>query len=109
MKPSLRGTRNLNKKRKRASRDEVAVLRRAFHANPLPPQEVRVRISQQLGWTPRKVKIWFQNERAKLRKRARDSTGAEDKEEDESIGMIIDTDDSSSSSHEEEIASSARM
>merc|ERR1719354_421123 len=68
----VQNTQDLNKKRKRATREEVAILRRAFSVNPLPPLEVRSKIAQQLNWTPRKVKIWFQNERAKLRKRTRD-------------------------------------
>eukprot|EP00008_Paramoeba_atlantica_P006784 CAMPEP_0201482506 /NCGR_PEP_ID=MMETSP0151_2-20130828/6786_1 /ASSEMBLY_ACC=CAM_ASM_000257 /TAXON_ID=200890 /ORGANISM="Paramoeba atlantica, Strain 621/1 / CCAP 1560/9" /LENGTH=286 /DNA_ID=CAMNT_0047865249 /DNA_START=143 /DNA_END=1003 /DNA_ORIENTATION=+ len=66
------GVQDFNKKRKRATREEVAVLRRAFIVNPLPPLEVRMSIAQQLNWTPRKVKIWFQNERAKVRKRTRE-------------------------------------
>jgi len=73
------GVRDTNKKRKRATRDEVSILRRAFAANPLPPQELRLKIAQQLDWTPRKVKIWFQNERAKLRKRTRESFNINEK------------------------------
>jgi hypothetical protein len=66
------GVQEYGKKRKRATREEVAVLRRAFAINPLPPLEVRMSIAHQLNWTPRKVKIWFQNERAKVRKRTRE-------------------------------------
>uniref|UniRef100_A0A7S4NV03 Homeobox domain-containing protein n=1 Tax=Paramoeba aestuarina TaxID=180227 RepID=A0A7S4NV03_9EUKA len=74
---------DLNKKRKRATREEVAILRRAFSVNPLPPLEVRSKIAHQLNWTPRKVKIWFQNERAKLRKRSRDCDSTKDCSQDE--------------------------
>jgi hypothetical protein len=73
------GVRDTNKKRKRATRDEVSILRRAFAANPLPPQDLRFKIAQQLDWTPRKVKIWFQNERAKLRKRTRENLSVNEK------------------------------
>uniref|UniRef100_A0A7S4PBS9 Homeobox domain-containing protein n=1 Tax=Paramoeba aestuarina TaxID=180227 RepID=A0A7S4PBS9_9EUKA len=90
----VQGVQDLNKKRKRATREEVAILRRAFSVNPLPPLEIRSKIAQQLNWTPRKVKIWFQNERAKLRKRTRDgennsptklsdSTSSQDEQSDE--------------------------
>jgi hypothetical protein len=75
----VQGVQDLNKKRKRATREEVAILRRAFSVNPLPPLEVRSKIAQQLNWTPRKVKIWFQNERAKLRKRTRDCESPKDR------------------------------
>ena len=66
------GVQDFNKKRKRATREEVCILRHAFAANPLPPLQVRMSISHQLNWTPRKVKIWFQNERAKIRKKTRE-------------------------------------
>lgn len=80
----VQGVQDLNKKRKRATREEVAILRRAFSVNPLPPLEVRSKIAQQLNWTPRKVKIWFQNERAKLRKRTRDC-------ETKDAGRLVDS------------------
>jgi hypothetical protein len=95
MRPSIRAVRNVNKKRKRASRDEVSVLKKAFAANPLPPQDARVRIAQQLGWTPRKVKIWFQNERAKLRKKARD-VSEQEKFEASTEDVVMDSEDCSS-------------
>lgn len=85
------GVQDLNKKRKRATREEVAILRRAFSVNPLPPLEVRSKIAQQLNWTPRKVKIWFQNERAKLRKRTRDC------ETKDAAGRLVDSTDGENS------------
>lgn len=88
----VQGVQDLNKKRKRATRDEVAILRRAFSVNPLPPLEVRSKIAQQLNWTPRKVKIWFQNERAKLRKRTRDCDPNGNKE----VRLVDSTSDDSS-------------
>lgn len=72
------GVQEINKKRKRATRDEVAILRKAFLTNPLPTQDARQKIASQLDWTPRKVKIWFQNERAKLRKRGKDGSSSKD-------------------------------
>eukprot|EP00008_Paramoeba_atlantica_P003653 CAMPEP_0201486178 /NCGR_PEP_ID=MMETSP0151_2-20130828/10219_1 /ASSEMBLY_ACC=CAM_ASM_000257 /TAXON_ID=200890 /ORGANISM="Paramoeba atlantica, Strain 621/1 / CCAP 1560/9" /LENGTH=309 /DNA_ID=CAMNT_0047870661 /DNA_START=105 /DNA_END=1034 /DNA_ORIENTATION=- len=99
------GVQDINKKRKRATREEVAVLRRAFAVNPLPPLEVRSRIAQQLNWTPRKVKIWFQNERAKIRKRSRDLDSSSSPER-------VRTPDSSveeSSSSQDERESSPKM
>jgi len=88
------GVRDVNKKRKRATRDEVAILRRAFCSNPLPPQELRQKIAQELDWTPRKVKIWFQNERAKLRKRGRENLN---------VKSSTLASDSSDHSHDEKI------
>jgi len=67
--PEQRSTTSSNpKKRKRASPQQVALLENIFTVEPLPNTATKQRISQELGMTPRRVTIWFQNKRARLKK-----------------------------------------
>lgn len=54
-------------KRERASWKQRIVLERVFQLNPYPNQETRSQLADQLGMSPRKVQIWFQNRRTKAK------------------------------------------
>ncbi len=51
----------VNKKRQRATPEQLIVLEEAFSANPSPNAKVREAISAQISMTERSVQIWFQN------------------------------------------------
>ncbi|ORY86127.1 homeobox domain-domain-containing protein, partial [Protomyces lactucae-debilis] len=57
----------LNKKRQRATPEQLAVLEEAFDVNPSPNAKQREVISAQIDMTERSVQIWFQNRRAKTK------------------------------------------
>lgn len=54
-----------NNRRKRATPDQLAFLRKSFMIDPKPDQNTREAIGRQIDMTPRSVQIWFQNNRAK--------------------------------------------
>lgn len=51
----------LNKKRQRATADQLIVLEEAFHVNASPNAKMREMISERIKMTERSVQIWFQN------------------------------------------------
>ncbi len=51
------------KKRRRTSPEELDILETTFKSDPMPNQALRQQLAQQLGMTPRRVQIWFQNKR----------------------------------------------
>jgi hypothetical protein len=51
------------KKRRRTSPEELDILENTFKVDPMPNQALRQQLAQQLGMTPRRVQIWFQNKR----------------------------------------------
>ena len=56
------------KKRQRTSPEQLSILEQIFQGNRTPDYETRARLSKQLGMTPRRIQIWFQNKRAKMKK-----------------------------------------
>jgi len=54
--------------RKRVTTEQLAILERAFECGMIPDQETRRRLAERLGFTERRVQIWFQNRRAKMKK-----------------------------------------
>src|SRR5579859_6473486 len=56
----------LNKKRQRATADQLIVLEEAFHVNASPNAKMREMISERIKMTERSVQIWFQNRYAFL-------------------------------------------
>ncbi|KAI8818433.1 uncharacterized protein EV422DRAFT_188355 [Fimicolochytrium jonesii] len=50
-------------KRKRATPSQLHVLNAVFAQTHFPSTDLRIRIAEQLGMTPRAVQIWFQNKR----------------------------------------------
>lgn len=54
-------------KRNRASWQQRILLERVFQSNQYPNQAVRNQLAQQLGMSPRKIQIWFQNRRTKAK------------------------------------------
>jgi hypothetical protein len=53
-----------SKKRRRTSPEELDILETTFKSDPMPNQALRQQLAQQLGMTPRRVQIWFQNKRS---------------------------------------------
>lgn len=56
-------------KRTRAKGEALDVLKRKFEMNPTPSLVERKKISDLIGMPEKNVRIWFQNRRAKLRKK----------------------------------------
>jgi len=56
------------KKRQRTSPDQLAILEQIFQTDKMPNQQTRVQLSGQLGMSSRRVQIWFQNKRAKVKR-----------------------------------------
>lgn len=56
------------KKRQRTSPDQLAILEQIFQTDKMPNQQTRVHLADQLGMSSRRVQIWFQNKRAKVKR-----------------------------------------
>ena len=56
------------RKRQRTSPKQLLILETTFQHNRTPDFQTRTILSKQLGMTPRRIQIWFQNKRAKLKK-----------------------------------------
>jgi hypothetical protein len=59
---------NNKKKRQRTSPDQLAILETIFQTDKMPSQQTRVQLADQLGMSSRRVQIWFQNKRAKVKR-----------------------------------------
>lgn len=57
------------KKRKRATREQLDILERVFEQEELPSRTRRKELANELGFSPRRIQIWFQNRRAKSKKK----------------------------------------
>ncbi|XP_060064659.1 homeobox protein Hox-B4a-like [Ylistrum balloti] len=60
------------KKRTNYSPSQVQALEKVFHENPYPDSERMEEMSRDLGIAETKIKVWFQNKRARWRKRVQD-------------------------------------
>lgn len=56
------------KHRKRTTKTQLKVLEQTFETNIRPDANMRKKLGEQLGMTPRSVQVWFQNRRAKIKK-----------------------------------------
>jgi len=56
------------KKRQRTSPDQLAILEQIFQTDKMPSPQTRVQLADQLGMSSRRVQIWFQNKRAKVKR-----------------------------------------
>lgn len=56
------------KKRQRTSPDQLAILEEMFETDKMPNQQTRVHLADRLGMSSRRVQIWFQNKRAKVKR-----------------------------------------
>lgn len=56
------------KHRKRTTKAQLKVLEQTFETNIRPDANMRKKLGEQLGMTPRSVQVWFQNRRAKIKK-----------------------------------------
>lgn len=61
---------NARKKRKRhqTTPQQLRLLESIFAVNRTPDLALRTKLSGQLDMTPRRIQIWFQNKRAKMKK-----------------------------------------
>lgn len=64
--PSKLGS--LKKKRQRTSPDQLSVLEQIFETDKMPNQQKRLKLAEQLGMSSRRIQIWFQNKRAKVKR-----------------------------------------
>jgi len=65
------------KKRQRTSPDQLAILETIFQTDKMPSQQTRVQLADQLGMSSRRVQIWFQNKRAKVKRGQMKSEGGQ--------------------------------
>jgi len=63
------------KKRQRTSPDQLAILDQVFVTDKMPSQQTRIQLADQLGMSSRRVQIWFQNKRAKVKRGTSKSEG----------------------------------
>jgi len=66
--PDSESDQNNKKKRQRTSPDQLAILETIFQTDKMPSQQTRVQLADQLGMSSRRVQIWFQNKRAKVKR-----------------------------------------
>ena len=66
------------RKRQRSSPSQLGILEEHFLLNPTPSHAVRVELALRLNMTPRRIQIWFQNKRAKVRRAIRHGKTAPD-------------------------------
>ncbi|WAR26680.1 ISX-like protein [Mya arenaria] len=68
-------TEDKNKKKVRTcyTNEQVQGLMKIFHDNPYPDSEYMERIAKEMGVGENKIKIWFQNKRARWRRRVNDT------------------------------------
>ncbi|KAL3851657.1 hypothetical protein ACJMK2_015386 [Sinanodonta woodiana] len=62
------------KSRTNYSPDQVQALEKLFHENPYPESEKVEKLSKELSIPEGKLKVWFQNKRARWRRRVHDNT-----------------------------------
>lgn len=73
------GERSNRKRRQRTSPDQLQILEQIFETDKMPNQQKRIRLAEQLGMSSRRIQIWFQNKRAKVKRGSKD--GKEDNDE----------------------------
>jgi len=77
--PLEEGSDSLNKKkRQRTSPEQLAILEQIFQTDKMPNQQTRVHLADQLGMSSRRVQIWFQNKRAKVKRSASKPEGGDE-------------------------------
>lgn len=74
------------KKRQRTTREQLDVLEQYFQMDKMPSQQARSDLAKKLGMSSRRVQIWFQNKRAKLKRVAGQSGKSPDASSDSDIG-----------------------
>jgi hypothetical protein len=63
------------KKRQRTTPEQLDVLEQYFETDKMPSQQIRTDLAKKLGMSSRRVQIWFQNKRAKLKRIAGQPSG----------------------------------
>ncbi|KAJ2508598.1 hypothetical protein H4217_008518, partial [Coemansia sp. RSA 1939] len=75
MQSSKASSKTGNRKRARATSEQVTVLESVFMVNRSPASRVREDLAARLGMAPRQVQVWFQNRRAKEKTQQRNPRG----------------------------------
>jgi len=57
-----------SKKRQRTSPEQLDILEKIFRTDQMPSHQTRLELADKLGMSARRVQIWFQNKRAKLKR-----------------------------------------
>ena len=80
---------SLKKRRQRVNKEQLDVLEQYFTRDRMPSQQIRMELAKQLGMSTRRVQIWFQNKRAKL-KRIANTKGSDSESENKMSGYNSD-------------------
>merc|ERR1711966_265242 len=73
----------------RALNEEIDYLEKSFLENPLPNEVRRIQIAKVLEIEERKVMIWFQNKRQRMKQRMKYVENANLKEENETLQRAL--------------------
>lgn len=65
------------RRRKRTTEEQMEVLEKAYRYDKMPNQSLRESLAKELGMTPRRVQVWFQNKRAKERRILKSGNGSQ--------------------------------
>ncbi|KAH3760498.1 mating-type protein A1 [Pelomyxa schiedti] len=68
--PTTTPTSCFKPKRQRTSPEQLDLLEQIFQTNTMPNQQTRMHLAAELGMSTRRIQIWFQNKRAKVRRTA---------------------------------------
>lgn len=85
------------KKRQRTNPDQLAILEQIFQTDKMPSQQTRIQLADQLGMSSRRVQIWFQNKRAKVKRGVGKSSDGVPQADDSPL-LDLDRDNSASPS-----------
>lgn len=80
-------------KRQRSSPAQLDVLEEQFLLNPMPSHLTRLELAVRLSMTPRRIQVWFQNKRAKVRRAIRNG---------EDVSILVPQSESDDSDNEAE-------
>jgi hypothetical protein len=67
--------------------NELRVMEKVFEREPVPSPESRRRLADQLDVSQRRIQVWFQNRRARMKKRIPDEVSGDIDDEDENDGL----------------------
>jgi len=76
-----------SKKRQRTSPEQLDILEKIFRTDQMPSHQTRLELADKLGMSARRVQIWFQNKRAKLKRVNKDTKSPESPPSDSSSSI----------------------
>eukprot|EP01087_Luapelamoeba_hula_P003859 TRINITY_DN1373_c1_g1_i3.p1 TRINITY_DN1373_c1_g1~~TRINITY_DN1373_c1_g1_i3.p1 ORF type:complete len:815 (-),score=195.80 TRINITY_DN1373_c1_g1_i3:57-2501(-) len=66
--PRLAVPLEIDDKRQRATPEQIELLEKVFGVTPLPTAQTKAELSQRTGMSQRRIQVWFQNKRARLKR-----------------------------------------